>query len=84
MQQQPVIIPAERLSREALQAVIERFVLREGTDYGRQEIELSRKIEAVRRQIDSGKALIVYDPETGTTTLLAAHDPALKKLLAHQ
>ena len=84
MQQPPVIISPDRLSPQALQAVIERFVLREGTDYGRQEIELSRKIDAVRRQIDSGKALILFDPETEIITILAANDPALKKLLAEQ
>jgi uncharacterized protein YheU (UPF0270 family) len=81
MQQPPVIIAPQRLSAEALKAVIERFVLREGTDYGKQEIELSRKIDAVRRQIDSGKALIVFDPATESITILAANDPALKTLL---
>lgn len=49
--------------------------------YGKQEIALSRKIEAVRRQIASGKACILFDPDTGTTTILSAHDPALQKLL---
>ena len=84
MQQPPVIISPDRLSPEALLAVIERFILREGTDYGRQEIEISRKIESVRRQIDSGKACIIFDPESGTTTILSAHDPVLKKLLPKQ
>ena len=82
MQKPPIIISPDRLSPEALQAVIERFVLREGTDYGRQEIEISRKIESVRRQIDSGKAFIIFDPETETTTILAANDPALKTLFS--
>ncbi len=81
MQQHPVIIPPGRLSAEALQAVIERFVLREGTDYGLREIEMSRKIDAVRRQIESGRACIVFDPKTDTTTILASQDPALQKLL---
>jgi uncharacterized protein len=81
MQQQPVIIPPERLSAEALQALIEGFVLREGTDYGKEDIEISRKIESVRRQIAAGKAFIIFDPETGTTTILAASDPAMKTLL---
>ncbi len=84
MQKPPVIIPPERLSAESLQSVIERFVLREGTDYGRQEIEISRKIDAVRRQIDSGKAVVIFDPETGTTTILAANDPAVKNLIEKQ
>lgn len=31
------IIPTERLSPEAIQSVIEEFILREGTDYGETE-----------------------------------------------
>ncbi len=81
MHKLPVIVPSDSLSPEALQSVIERFILREGTDYGKQEIEISRKIGSVKRQIDSGRAYIVFDPETETTTILAANNPALHKLL---
>lgn len=76
----PVIIPPDRLSAAALQGTIEKFILREGTDYGEKEIEISRKIDAVKRQIDSGLAYIIFDPETETTTILSAHDPAFKKV----
>ena len=34
MHRLPVIVPPDSLSAEALQGVIEKFVLREGTDYG--------------------------------------------------
>jgi len=81
MHKPPVIIPPGSLSPEALQGVIERFVMREGTDYGKQEIEISRKIESVKRQIDSERAYIIFDPETETTTILAANNPVLKTLL---
>jgi uncharacterized protein len=82
MHRLPVIVPPDSLSAEALLGVIERFVLREGTDYGKQEIEISRKIDSVKRQIDSGRAYIVFDPETDTTTILAANNPVLKTLLS--
>ena len=81
MHKQPVIVPPDSLSAEALQGVIERFIMREGTDYGKQEIEISRKIESVKRQIDAGRACIIFDPETETTTILAANNPVLKTLL---
>lgn len=81
MHRLPVIVPPDSLSAEALQGVIERFVMREGTDYGKQEIEISRKIDSVKRQIDAGRACIVFDPETETTTILAKNNPALKTLL---
>ena len=41
-------IPAERLPSETLSAVIEEYVLREGTDYGVQEISLQSKIKQVQ------------------------------------
>ena len=80
MHKAPVIIPPDSLSAEALQGIIEKFILREGTDYGEKEIEISRKIDAVKRQIDSGRAYIIFDPETETTTILSAHDPGFKKV----
>jgi uncharacterized protein len=84
MQKDPIIIPPDTLSTDALQGIIEKFILREGTDYGEKEIEISRKIDSVKRQIDSGRAYIIFDPETETTTILAAHDPAFKKTFPSQ
>jgi uncharacterized protein YheU (UPF0270 family) len=82
MHKPPVIVPPDSLSAEALQGVIERFVLREGTDYGKQDIEISRKTDSVRRQIAAGRACIVFDPETETTTILATNNPVFKTLLS--
>ena len=41
-------IPADRLSDELLDAVIEDYVLREGTEYGLQDVPLATKIRQVR------------------------------------
>lgn len=84
MQKDPVIIPPDSLSTVALQGIIEKFILREGTDYGVKEIEINRKIDSVKRQLASGRAYIIFDPETETTTILAAHDPALKRFVPSQ
>jgi uncharacterized protein YheU (UPF0270 family) len=62
-------IPQEDLSREALQGLIEAFVLREGTDYGHRDFTLQEKCEAVGRQLRQGVAEIWFDPETGSTTI---------------
>ena len=62
-----MIIPHEQLSEAALTGVIEEFVTREGTEYGAQEIELERKVAQVRRQLQSGEVVIVFDEESGTT-----------------
>ena len=63
-------IPSERLSRDVLGAVIEEYILREGTDYGVQETSLESKIKQVHRQIVQGDVLITFDPVTENCTLL--------------
>jgi len=63
-------IPSERLSRDILGAVIEEYILREGTDYGVQEASLESKIKQFHRQIIQGDVLITFDPVTENCTLL--------------
>ncbi|MCX7065188.1 MAG: YheU family protein [Proteobacteria bacterium] len=65
-------IPIESLSADALDGVIDDYVMREGTDYGHRDIDLEQKREAVRRQLASGRALITYDSNTHTTTIVVA------------
>ena len=59
-------IPYKELSDEALRALIEEFVLREGTEYGAQDYSLESKVRQVRRQLHAGEAKISYDSETQT------------------
>jgi len=75
-----IIIPYDQLSIEALQGVIEEFVTRDGTDYGEIEVSLEIKISQVLEQIKSGKAVIAFDQETETCTILKNNDPRLMKL----
>lgn len=55
-----MIIPYTDISDDTLNNLIEYFVLREGTDYGEQEVELPQKVAMVKRQLKSGEVLIVY------------------------
>ena len=57
-------IPLDQLSVAALKGIIESFVLREGTDYGHQDVDLASKCAAVRRQLGAGEAEIFFDAET--------------------
>ena len=75
-----VKIPYEQLSPEALHGVIEEFVTRDGTDYGEVEIPLETKIDQVLAQIKSGRAVIVFDQETESCTVLRSDDPLIKAL----
>ena len=58
----PVEVPHSELAPETLRAVIESFVLREGTDYGAQDAPFERKVADVMRQLDRREAVIFYDP----------------------
>lgn len=55
-----MIIPIQELNSETLHALVEAFVLREGTDYGVDEVDLTEKVEQVMAQLKSGEAVILY------------------------
>ncbi|MEZ5557235.1 MAG: YheU family protein [Pseudomonadales bacterium] len=62
-------IPLQSLSQEALDGVIEAYVLREGTDYGHRDYLLAEKVAAVRGQLERGMAEIWYDAATDSTNI---------------
>ena len=55
-----MIIPSEELKEDTLLALVESFILREGTDYGDDEVSLEQKSSQIIQQIKTGKILIVY------------------------
>jgi uncharacterized protein YheU (UPF0270 family) len=55
-----MIIPHQELSTDTLNAIIETFVLREGTEYGEHDISLSDKIAQVKKQLQQGNVVLVY------------------------
>ena len=65
-----VEVPAESISAEALNALIESFVLREGTDYGDFEYNLEQKVNHVRKQLSSGEVAIVFNLELQSADML--------------
>lgn len=65
-----MIIPLEQLSDETLSAIIENFVLREGTEYGSEDVSLDEKITQVRQQLKQGTALLVYSELHETVNIL--------------
>lgn len=57
-------IPWQNLEPDTLRALIEEFVTRSGTDYGTNEISLETRVRQVQELLRTGKAKIVFDPET--------------------
>ena len=55
-----MIIPWQNLAPTTLDNIAESIVLREGTDYGTEEISLSRKKQQLLTKIRNGDAVIVW------------------------
>jgi len=65
-----MIIPYDKLSPEALQALIEEFVTRDGTDTGYEKKSVENDVAMVKRQLKKGDAVIVYDQNTKTSNIV--------------
>jgi uncharacterized protein YheU (UPF0270 family) len=75
-----VVVPHTELAPDLLQAVIESFVLREGTDYGEKELSLEQKVARVVRQLERGEAQILFDPETESVDIVAVSAASRRSL----
>lgn len=67
-----VNIPVAVLTRDALLGVVDDYINREGTDYGHRDIRLDDKRAAVLAALESGRAVITYDPASRTTSIVPA------------
>ena len=65
-----MIIPTQSLANETLTAIIEEFVLREGTEYGEQDVNLTDKIAQIKLQLTQGSAVLVYSELHETVNIL--------------
>jgi hypothetical protein len=66
----PVEVPHSELPPATLRAVIESFVLREGTDYGERDATFDGKVADVMRQLDRREAVIFYDPASDSVDIV--------------
>ena len=55
-----MIVPINALEADTLYSLAESFVLREGTDYGEEEVSLDVKVQQVLERLKSGEAVLVY------------------------
>lgn len=76
---EPIVVPHDELSTDALQGLIESFVLREGTEYGAHDVALADKVRAVLRQLERGEARIVFDADTQSVDIVVAPAAALRR-----
>lgn len=69
-----ITVPLDALSEDALVALIESFILMEGTDYGAVEVSLEMKTAQVLSQLRRGDVVIVYDPAEDSCSLRRKED----------
>lgn len=67
-----MIIPYQSLEPATLQAIIESFVLREGTDYGLEDISMEEKIAQVKQQLVQKSVVLVFSELHQTVNILPA------------
>ena len=68
--QMHVEVPWKEIEADALRGLIEEFVTRDGTDYGWVETSLEAKVEQVLGQLKSGKAVVTFDTEVESATIV--------------
>ena len=71
-----MLIPVEELTADTLFNLVESFVLREGTDYGEQEVNLQQKVEQVIAQLKSKQAFILYSELHETVNIISQQELA--------
>jgi len=76
-------IPPNKLADEILVSIIEEFINREGTDYGKQEVKLDVQIKRARSKIMRGDVLIMFDPKTESCNLITKEELSNIKKLAN-
>lgn len=69
-----MIIPHQQLAPATLQALVEEFVTRDGTDYGHAEVDMAQKAQQVIRQLERGAAVILFDTVTESCTIVRRED----------
>jgi len=68
-----MIIPPALLEAATLNRLIEDFVTRDGTDNG-DDTPLERRVSRVRKALEKGEALIVFDPLSEQCRLMLKQD----------
>jgi len=65
-----MIIPHTEIATATLNALIEEFVTRDGTDYGEHEVSTTQKVQQVMSQLERQEIFIIYSELNETCTLI--------------
>lgn len=65
-----LIIPFQQLESDVLQALLQEYVSRDGTDYGAIEISLDEKVSQLMAQLREQELVLCFDPASESCDLL--------------
>ncbi|UTA46573.1 YheU family protein [Simiduia sp. 21SJ11W-1] len=69
-----IVIAPEQLPADTLDALLEEFATRDGTDYGEQEVDLASKVASLKLQLQRKQVLIVFDLGAEQANLMTKED----------
>jgi len=72
-----VAVPPQRLQAEVLQALLEDYASRDGTDYGERESTLQEKVERLQHQLRGGELQILHDIDSEQWDLVPSAEAEL-------
>jgi len=70
-----IVVPPGSLNPQTLQALIEEFITRDGAVHGHSDVPLDVRVQAVHRQLQSGEAVIVFDSDSESCTIVPNRPP---------
>ncbi|TMO69785.1 hypothetical protein CWC16_06640 [Pseudoalteromonas sp. S3776] len=79
-----MIIPFEQLDKDTLYNLIESYVLREGTDYGEQEVSIQSKVAQVNQQLKNGEAMVFFSELHESVTIISKNEFKALQSEAHE
>jgi uncharacterized protein len=65
-----IVVPPGQLSPVTLEALIEEFVTRQGAIHGHSDTPLDAMVQEVGRRLENGEAVIVFDEESESCTIV--------------
>ncbi len=74
MKNRYIEVPYDQIEPEALRAMIEDYITRDGTYYGEKEMPMDDKIDMVIEQLKSNEAVITWDLYIQTGTIVLKKD----------
>ena len=69
-----MLVPHDQLDPHTLAKLIEEFVTRDGAIHGHEEASLAERVAAVLEQLRAGTAVIVFDEEDESVSIVVKDD----------